>query len=717
MRIALSVLNPRGWLRKIGWRLRPSRALPSGNWMRRRWRSLSLLGAAVLGVAVFDVWLGTCGFDGCPTASDIRHYRPPEGSRVLDRNGRLIGRLTYVRRVNVPLSRVPLFVRQAFIATEDRRFYHHDGLDWRGFFRAALRNVEAGGVRQGFSTITMQVARNTFATDFATRRSFRRKLIELRIARLIERNLDKNEILELYLNVIYLGNGTYGVEAASRDLFGTSVQHLTLAQGAMLAALPKGPSWYTPRRDPARARARRDLVLSLMAREGYISASRARSTAAQPLEVAREEWRPSEPNSYVIGAVRALVDSVLGPDALDDGDVTIYTTIDARAQSAAERAVRDQAAVIDRLQRRAHGARSGAGIEGALVALDPRTGDLRALVGGRTNDPGGFDRALYARRQPGSAFKPFVYAAALHAGFTPASLVEDEPVEVQQGSRVWSPGNFGDEYDGPITMRRALMVSSNAAAVRFSRAVGEPQVVQVAHANGITSQLSAVPSIALGALEVTPLELVDAYAPFANGGVHVRPRLVRRIDDSDGSVLWSNPVTPPDSVLDPRDVFQLTDMLRSVVDAGTGRTVRDLGARGPIAGKTGTTNDGNDVWFVGYTPSIVAGVWFGYDTPRPIAGGGATGGRLAAPAWAHFYLNGWPQGARDAPWAPPPGLVAREIDASNGELATEWCPVTQLEWFRMGTEPTQYCEVHDGPPEGDDIGARIVNALRRIFKF
>ncbi|HEX6533213.1 MAG TPA: PBP1A family penicillin-binding protein [Gemmatimonadaceae bacterium] len=704
----------RDWMRA---RLRADPRIPARLWMRRRWRSLLVMAVAVVGIATFDAWLATCAFGGCPSAADIRRYRPMEGSRVLDRSGHLIGRLTHVRRVNVPLARVPLHVRQAFIATEDRRFYQHNGLDWRAVVRAAVRNVAALGVREGFSTITMQVARNTFTRDIATRRTLRRKLLELRLARLLERNLSKDDILELYLNVIYLGNGTYGVEAASRDLFGKSVSRLTLAEGAMLAALPKGPSAYTPRRDPARARARRDLVLALMAREGYISLRRARAAAAEPLVVATEERHPAEVNSSVIGAVRALVDSALGPDALDEGDVTVYTTIDATAQRAAERAIRDQAVVIDRQARAWRGRRAGE-VEGALVALDPRTGDIRALVGGRHPDPGGFDRALAARRQPGSAFKPFVYAAALSVGFTPASIVDDSPVEVEQGGHLWTPANYGDEYDGPVTMRHALAHSSNAAAVRFSRAVGEARVVSVAHESGIGSPLAAVPSIALGAEEVTPLELVTAYAPFANGGFRVHPRLVRRIDAADGTTLWTRDIAPLSRAIDPRDAFQLTSMLESVVDEGTGRVVRELGAEGPIAGKTGTTNDGTDVWFVGYTPSIVAGVWFGYDTPHPIAGG-ATGGAMAAPAWAAFYTRGWRQGARDVDWSPPPGLVSREIDDETGELATEWCPVTRREWFRQGSEPTQLCHEHLEPPEaeGEWVGERIVHALKKIFKF
>ncbi|MBX6331705.1 MAG: transglycosylase domain-containing protein, partial [Gemmatimonadaceae bacterium] len=402
-------------------------------WVRRRWRSVTLLAALIVAILGFDAWLATCGFEGCPSASDIRHFRPREGSRVLDRSGRLLGRLSSVRRINVPLSRVPVFVREAFIATEDRRFYHHNGLDWHALLRALVRNVSALEVREGFSTITMQVARNSFTPRIATRRTLRRKLLELRLARLIEHNLTKDEILELYLNVIYLGNGTYGVEAASRDLFGKSVSQLSLAQAALLAALPKGPSVYTPRHSPRRARARRNLVLALMAREGYISARRARAAAREPLAIADEEWHPAQRTSSVLGPVLAFVDSVLGPDAVEEGDVTVYTTIDARAQRAAERAVQGEAAAIDREARRWYGAKRAGEVEGALVALDPRTGDIRALVGGRHDDLRGFNRALAARRQPGSAFKPFVYAAALAAGYTPATLVEDEPVEVEEG--------------------------------------------------------------------------------------------------------------------------------------------------------------------------------------------------------------------------------------------------------------------------------------------
>ena len=719
--ISLSTVAP-AW-RAFRARLRPDPARPARRWMRERWRSLAALAVAVLLVLALDAWVYSCGFKGCPSAAEIRAYRPAEGGRILDRAGRLVGRLAAVRRVNVPLARVPVHVRQAFIATEDRRFLQHDGLDWRGVARAVVRNVTALGVREGFSTITMQVARNTFVADLYAARSLRRKVIELRVARLLERNLTKAQILELYLNVIYLGNGVYGVEAASRDLFGRSVEHVTLAEAAMLAALPKGPSAYTPRKSPARARARRDLVLALMREQKYISPAREAAAARQPLTVERKPWRPPQPDdSYAVDAVRTLVDSVLASRNFDGGDVTVYTTLDLTAQRAAERAVRRRAEAIQREARSWYGA--GASVQGAMVALDPRTGDVRAMVGGRTYERGGFNRATSARRQPGSAFKPFVYAAALSVGLTPATEVDDDPVDVEdENGKIWSPANYGGEYMGRVTMRRALMRSANAATVRVSRSVGEQRVIAAARRNGVASPLRPVPAIALGAVEVTPLELVTAYAPFANGGVRVVPRLVRRIEAADGTLLWATE-TVRAPAMDPMDAYQMTSMLRAAVDYGTGRTIRSMGVKGAVAGKTGTTNDGADVWFVGYTPTVVAGFWFGHDSPRSLSGD-ASGGRLAAPAWAEFYLNGWKERTPANAWRPPPGMVMRVIDGVTGELANEWCPVTQREWFKPGSEPESPCREH-GPPadeyldEEDWMGQmqdRVAERLRKVFKF
>ena len=675
-------------------RLRPTDE-PAAVWLRRRWRSLSALALVCLGVLAFDSWLGTCGFEGCPSRAGIRAFRPGEGGRIVDRNDQFLGRIAHVRRVNVPIDAIPLHVREAFLATEDRRFYQHNGLDWRGLFRATLTNVRHLGVREGFSTITMQVARNSFLVNKRYGRTMRRKLIELRLTRLIESELTKDQILELYLNLIYLGNGMNGVEAASRDLFGKSVDKLTVSEGAMLAALPKGPSAYTPRDHPERALRRRNLVLSLMAENGYIPGAEALRDESAPLQIAEDEWRPdtgTEP--LALDAIRALIDSIR-PDALKDGDVTVYTTLDLAAQRSADRAMLRQTTLVTRETQYA-GSRVKEAAQGALIALDPRSGDIRALVGGRRSKRG-FNRAFNAKRQPGSAFKPFVYAAALKAGMTPATLVDDEPVEVTQGRSVWRPSNYDDSYLGTITLAKALAVSSNASAVRVSQTVGIPNVILAARRNGISSPLPNYPAMALGAIEVTPLELVAAYAPFANGGIKVHPRLVRRIEAADGTLLWSAEIAPGDTVMDARDAYQITSMLRGVVDGGTARTIRDMGVKGPVAGKTGTTNNATDVWFVGYTPTLVAGVWFGYDTPRPIAPH-ASGGHLAAPAWADFYMNGWrePLASADA-WAPPPGMTMRVIDPENGMLAGQWCPVRKTEYFKPGTEPTELCNIHLEP--------------------
>jgi 1A family penicillin-binding protein len=713
-------------------RLRPNPSDPAKRWIRRHWPWLSLLTLACIGLVTFDSWLASCGFHGCPSPAEIRAFHPSEGGNIYDRAGKLLGHLETVRRVNVPIKIVPKPVRDAFVATEDRRFYEHNGLDWHGVLRAVARNFSAGGIRQGFSTITMQVAHNSFLLDRYHGRSLRRKLVELRISRLLERELTKDQILEHYLNVIYLGNGVNGIEAASLDLFGKNVNQLTLAEGAMLAALPKAPSAYTPRKNPQLAVQRRSIVLNLMADQGYISDAQAQMAARTPLRIAENEWRPSVANEpSAIDAVRALVDSVL-PDVLKEGDVNVYTTVDFNLQRAADRTIVRHTAAITRETEETMG-RVGEPAQGALVAMDPATGNILALVTGHRTQRGGFNRAFAARRQPGSAFKPFVYAAALAAGYAPSSPVDDDPVEVQMGRQVWQPANYNDQYNGEITFARALLLSANSATVRVSRAIGENAVIAAARRNGIVSPLTPVPSIALGAEGVTPVELVSAYAPFANGGIRVKPRLVARIEAPDGTLLWSSEMVRTPGAMDPADAYEITEMLQGVVNYGTGRSVRDMIPTGPIAGKTGTTNSGEDVWFVGYTPTLVAGIWFGYDTPRQISSN-ASGGRLAAPAWAEFYQAGWHE-PRGSAFVPPAGMVSAVVDPQSGELATEWCPSRARQWFKPGSEPHEECHLHIGPPEAQiaidangniqipagandpiaRVGRNIGNILRKII--
>jgi len=655
---------------------------------RRVWAGAAALTLALGGTGT--AWYRSCGFDGCPTAEALREWRPRAGDRLLAHDGQLLGMMDPVRRVPMPLDRVPTVVQDAFIAVEDKRFREHSGIDYRGIARAAVHNVLAGGVREGASTITMQLARNAFLTD-ATR-GWRRKLLEVRYTGLLEDALSKDEILERYLNTIYFGNGTWGVEAASRDLFGRSISRAGAAEAAMLAGLPKAPSSYSPRRDPERARARRDVVLGVLVEAGIMTTADANRVLGRAIRVPVKAWRPDWPaHTWAVDVVRATLDSLVdaGVLAADDRrrDLAIHTTVDVRAQRAAERAVATGASRVD-------AARRGVGddvTQAALVALDPGTGAVRAVAGGRAVDARGFNRATSAKRQVGSTFKPFVYAAAIANGYAGNRMLSDEPLSIRTGRTMWTPTNYGGEVYGRMTMRTALMRSSNIATVRLAQDVGNDRIIAVARANGVGSELPDVPSLSLGSASLTPLELTASYAPFANGGWRVIPHVVTRIETADGELLWERTPSTRARAMSVEDAFLVTSMLRSAVDNGTGRAVRELGVQGPVAGKTGTTNDGTDAWFVGYSPSLVTGVWLGTDTPRSL-GAAASGGRYAAPVWAQFMRNGWRSPERDRAWVAPLSLEARTIDRNTGLLASEWCGEPQLEWFKASSAPTESCD-------------------------
>lgn len=654
--------------------------------------------AFVVGAIGTSSWWYSCGYRGCPSVAELQAWSPTEGGTLLDHTGILMSSLSPVKRTNISIKRVPQHVQAAFVAVEDRRFYTHHGIDWHGVGRAAFANVKAVGVREGASTITMQLARNVFLSHRANERSISRKVLEWRYAGLIENALSKPEILERYLNAIYLGNGVFGVEGASQDLFGKSVRDVTLAEAALLAGLPKAPSSYSPRRNPQRARDRQEVVFMVLEREGVATAAQIAAARRAKFSIASRSWEPKrKSDSWAVETVRSVLDSLrqIGaiPAGMSDAQLRVRSTFDKKAQAAAERVVAAGAVQVDN-ERRWNSSvdlRSTAyRTQGALVALDPRTGALRAVVGGRRVERKGFNRALRANRQAGSTFKPFVYLAALHNGATAATMVDDEPITIGRGKTIWTPANYGDEYAGPITVRDALMRSANAATVRLSRTVGIPVIAAQAHAQGITSDLPDVPSLALGSGGVSPLELTTAYAPFGNGGVRVQPYAVEQVEDNFGRILWTHPPLTIKHVIDPREAFLMTSLLRGVVDEGTGRGVRSAGVRGPVAGKTGTTNDGADVWFVGYTPTVVATVWFGADTPTPL-GSSATGGRLAAPVWARFIREGWHNPATDTAWRTPVGVMAATIDIGTGKLANDWCGPSREEWFVAGTAPTGSC--------------------------
>jgi penicillin-binding protein 1A len=692
-------------------------------------RHVAVAAAAV----VVLMWLGwrTCGFGGCPSVARLAAYQPGGASVLLDRSGEELARLTPVSRELVSLADLPEHVSSAFVAVEDRRFRDHGGVDWRRTVGSALVNVRAGGVREGGSTITMQLARNVFPDRLpGQERSFRRKILEARVARAIEGSFDKDEILELYLNHIYFGGPVYGVEAASRYYFGKSATSLDLTEAATLAAMPKAPNAYNPRTRPEQNRARRDLVLALMAEQGRIEAEAAERAQSRALRVVAERALAREeppPAPYFVRAVRRALEAQLG-DGLYSQPLRIHTSLDRDVQVAAERALE---ARLRAIERGSHGRfagerRYGAGdavtptgtlyLQGAAVVLDAETGDVLAVVGGRDYADSPFDRAIQARRQVGSAFKPFVYAAALEDGYAPSQWLTDEPLEMElAGGEVWAPRNFDGQYRGEVTLRDAAVRSNNVATVRLAMAVGMSDVARTARRSGVSDDLHELPSLALGTADLSLLQLTAAYSPFATLGERVRPRMIRLVEDSAGKKIWA-PKVERRRVMDEGVAYLVTDLLRDAVDRGTGRGVRQAGFRGPAAGKTGTTDDGNDVWFVGYTPELVAGIWIGFDRPRAVVGD-ATGGGLAAPVWGELMRAVHSNRPIPEGWARPKSVVERSVDPPTGLILADGCrsesgdPADEL--FLRSDLPSTICPA--GEEEGRGIFARMADGIRSLF--
>ena len=679
--------SPSGERRRVSARWKRTLvARPEASLATRRWRFLvaTAVGVfALFGVLFVWLWFAPCWFlGGCAPITDLTRFQA-EGSELLDVRGRPFGWLATVNRRVVPLDSLPPYVPQAFVAAEDRRFFQHHGVDWRRLLGAFWTNLRRGRVVEGGSTITMQLARNLFPERLSYReRSLRRKVLEIRIARQIERAFPKRKILELYLNHIYLGEGAYGIDAAAHEYFGKPASQLTLPEAALLAGLPVAPSEINPRENLAAALRRQDYVLAAMVAERMISPAQAVAARRTPVRLVRSGRDAPPWAGYFIDALRRELERRLGPRIYTAG-LKIYTTLDIDAQRAAERELARQLDAIEAgiygpfrgprfPEARGNGEDATPYLQGAVVLLDARTGEVRALVGGRDFGDSPFNRATQARRQPGSAFKPFVFYVALERYRSPLQRVLDEPVRLTYAGRTWAPENFGGRYDGPITLREALVRSKNAATVRLAMDVGLEEIARTARAFGITSELPTVPSLALGAVEVRPLELVRAYAVFANLGYRVEPLFVRRIVDRHGHRLWqSEPEL--ERVADPAVAFVLTTILQDVVDRGTGTLVRQY-FRGTAAGKTGTTNDGADAWFVGYTPELVGGVWIGFDRRRTIVPEG-TGGTLAAPVWGRLMARVY-AGRRVPGWAMPPGVVQVRVDAVTGLVVDPPCPAT-----------------------------------------
>ena len=679
----------------------------------RKNRRLFVAGVVALSVVVWgalgvSAWFVRGVVTGLPDKTDVRGLGAmAQATTLLDVQGRPAFTIFKEQRIEVPLDRVSPHLVRAVIAIEDQRFYDHGGLDIVRVAGAALSNFREGRAAQGGSTLTQQLARQSFLT---TEKTYRRKLKEVIVAARIEKEFDKKEILELYLNKVYFGDGLYGIEAASRGYFGKHAADLDVDEAALLAGLVKSPSSYAPTVDPKRALARRNVVLQAMRSAGAIDARTYEAAVRQPLRLSDSLRNEESYGQYFKEEVRKQLVDRFGWERVYQGGLKVYTTLDLDMQKAAETEVARGLQEIEQRQLRRRSGRGDAAagaeppLQAALVAMDPHTGEVRAMVGGRDFEASHFNRATQARRQPGSAFKPFVYAAALEAGFTPGTVLThlDDPVSTPQGA--WVPDD-GHSTASSMTMRTALKTSSNRAAVQMLQEVGIPATVRYAQRLGV-GDVPSVPSLALGSGEVTLVSMTAAFGAFANEGMVPAPTLIRRVDTVDGEVLFSGDSAPQRAISE-ATAFLMSNMLADVVNSGTAWSARRVGFTLPAAGKTGTTNDYHDAWFVGYTPKVVAGVWVGYDMPKTIISNGYAA-ELAVPIWARFMKIATRD---DKPewFKAPPTVTSATICRLSGKLATDGCryastidaegnlsigSTAYTEYFIRGTEPTTYCEIH-----------------------
>jgi penicillin-binding protein 1B len=598
------------------------------------------------------------------------------------------------KRRHVALSAIPARMIHAVLAIEDRRFYEHPGLDPIGIAGAALTNLR--GTRSylsGGSTITQQFLKNTLLTPEKTPA---RKAQEAMLSLVLETRLSKDQILELYLNSVDLGQrGSYtirGVAEASRLFFGKDVSNVSLAEAATIAGVIQAPSRHSPFRNPERARDRRNVVLFAMADAGYISADAASRAAREPLIVVPRALDAEAPYfvDYITEQLKSRYAGLLRPNTSSD----VYTTLDLHLQRVAQDALREGLARVDELLKRR---RRTARAEGAVVVINPKTGEILAMAGGRNYSQSQYNRAVSARRQPGSVFKPFVYLAAFERGldegrtdFTPASTVLDEPTTFFFNNQEYAPGNYGGEYDGPVTWRRALAMSRNVAAVKVAEAAGFDRVAAMWRSAGTSTAARPYPSIALGVFEASPLEIAQAYTPFANLGV-LRPLTpLLRVEENGRRI--DPPVDRAVAIARPETTFLVTSMMRSVINEGTGASARASFAL-DAAGKSGTTNDLRDAWFVGFTPDLLAVVWVGFDDNQPI---GLSGTQAALPIWTAFMTRAL-AGHPDQRFAAPDGIVFVDVDRTTGKAAGPFCARVLREAFIAGTEPWEPCNAHTVP--------------------
>jgi len=663
-----------------------------------------LISLAVVICLGFGVLYAVVQYGGSdmPSTARLNNIEPPVKTQVFDAHGELLADLYRENRSYVSLKDIPQVMVDAVLSIEDRRFYDHWGLDLFRIAGAALKNLRVGRRAQGASTITQQLARNLFLTHEQT---FERKIKEQILALRIEEAYSKDEILELYLNQIYFGDGAYGVQAAAHRFFGKDVRDITVDEAALLAGLPRNPRDYSPRRHPEAARKRRHIVLMAMLENKAIDRLAMEQADAESVQVSEQGDRGMRA-PYFVEMVRLYLDEKYGGDAVYGGGLKVYTTLDLDLQKTAEASLEKQLEAVadmahhkvrydpeDEGDRKADSSQTSY-IQGAAMTVEAKTGAILMMIGGRDYGDSRFNRATQALRQPGSTFKPFVYLAALEAGHRPSETIVDEPVTIQtEDGQSWTPQNFDPDYAGTITLRYALQKSINIPAVKLLQSIGTAPVIQLARSFGISSRIPPYLSIALGSAEVSMEDLIYAYAVIANQGIRVEPYFITKVVDRNGVVLEDN---RPQSreVSDPAPLYVLTNMLESVMDHGTGAKARTLGFTRPAGGKSGTTNDYSDAWFIGFTPDVVSAVWVGYDERKPI-GHKMTGSAAALPAWTDIMIAA----NKDRPVAEfsvPDGVVFLTVCSETGMLATEHCPNPVQEVFLQKFAPTEECDRHGG---------------------
>lgn len=662
-------------------------------------RVILIVIVAILGIMTSGyIWFSR----DLPSMARLEMIEPSLKTRILAADSTVLREYYKQDRILLTLDEIPVEMQRAFLAVEDRRFYDHFGIDFIRIFSAAWKDIRHWEIKEGASTITQQLSTDLFLTKEQT---FARKIKEVLLAFRIERAYSKDEILELYLNQIYFGGGGYGIEAASRRFFGRSVGELELHQIALLPGLPKNPSGYNPFHNPERALRRRNIVLNSMREFGVITDAQYDTLRTKPLDIVEREENGGGIGEYFTEYVRQVLVEKYGDAAVYSGGMTVYTTLDAQLQKTAEDSMESFLTRLEEegdfeLTRAAYLDSIEAGVklppdylQSGAVALDPRNGHIKVMVGGRNFAEKKFNNVIQARRQPGSAFKMFIYLSALESGYSPSDMLLDTPIVIEMpNGEVYKPRNFSRSFHGAVSLRYALDKSINIPSVKLLQKLGGPSVINTASRMGIKSHLMPYLSLALGAQEVTLLELASAFGVLATGGIRAEPMAILRIEDHRGNTLEEFREVQ-EEVLSPQIAYIMTDMLETSINEGTGRTARTMGLRIPCAGKTGTTDLEGDGWFIGYSPDLAVGVWTGFSHRVIPMGKNWVGAKVALPLWTWIMMAAHPDGT-GPDFVRPDGITEAMICEESGLLATPYCRNVRRELFIEGHETTRQCDLH-----------------------